>query len=362
MSGTSPSQSYTSDQWIRKWSLIAYDADGKNIATQISGGSDIPGEETLRIIFNVKQSTGPVPNNCTVRIYNPSTNLVSLVKNQYRRITLAAGYMNGRFGTIFDGTIRQILFGAESAVDSYLEIDAADGDLVFTQATVNTTLSGNANTALGRMQAISKALTPWGVTVPSQSFVDVPNNPPNPRPTVMYGMGADFTSLQAKSIYADGQPMEWSIQNGQFVLVPSNNSIPDTTAFILNSLTGMVGFPSTTSDGIEVRTLLNPSFSIRRPVQINNAVINQTLAVGSLNANAPGVQGPVFPGPTANFIMDTSADGTYLIYVVEHHGDSRGNDWYSDLVLVAATATGKVTTAYSGIAAETNALKSSAGS
>ena len=347
MSGsTSP---FLADQWIRKWSLVVYDAAGKNIATQISGGSDIPGQEQLRIIFDVKQTDGPVPNYCTVRVYNPSTNLVTLVKNQYRRMTLAAGYANGRFGVIFDGTIRQILAGAESAVDSYVEIDAADGDIPYTQSIVNQTISGSANTAKGRLMTIGKALTPWGVTVPDNSLAQVPDTPPNPRPTVMYGMGADMASIHASSVYAGGQPMNWSIVNGQFVLTASNTAIPDTTAFVINSLTGLIGFPNTTSDGIEARTLLNPSYGLRRTIVINNAIINQTLASQG-GANVPGFQAPVFPGPAdLNYYMDTSSDGKYVIYVIEHHGDSRGNDWYSDLVLVTVDSKGQETTAHSGI-------------
>lgn len=330
-----------SDQWLRKWSVVAYDASGSNIATQISAGSDQPGYEQLHISFEVHQTTGPIPNYCTIRIYNISNNLVTLMKNQYRRVTLSAGYLNGRFGVIFDGTIRQIKFGGETAVDDYLEIDAADGDITFTNATISKTLSGQANTPQGRINAIAQSLTPWGTTVPNSQVVQAPNTPVQPRPTVMYGMSAPVMTRNVNSIYSGGQPMEWSIQNGQFTLVPSNASIADTTAFVINSLTGMVGFPTTTSDGLEVRTLLNPSYGIRRPIVINNAVINQTLqgkGNPTTGSQYSGVEEPVFPGPDiSDYILDASADGTYIIFVVEHHGDSRGNDWYSDLIVVSAT-------------------------
>ena len=245
--------------------------------------------------------------------------------------------------------LSKFLLGQNQRLISYIEIGAADGDIPYTQSIVNQTLSGSANTAKGRMQTIGNALTPWGVTVPDSTIAGIPVTPPNPRPTVMYGMGADMANIHASSIYAGGQPMQWSIQNGQFILTASNNGIPDTTAFVLNSLTGLIGFPNTTSDGIEARTLLNPAFGIRRPVIINNAIINQTLAAQG-GANVPGFQAPVFPGPAdLNYFMDPSSDGTYIIYVVEHHGDSRGNDWYSDLVLVSVDKSGKETTAYSGI-------------
>lgn len=67
MSDSFSATPFLSDQWIRRWSLVVYDAAGKNVATQISGGSDVPGQEQLRIIFDVKQTTGPVPNICTVK-------------------------------------------------------------------------------------------------------------------------------------------------------------------------------------------------------------------------------------------------------------------------------------------------------
>lgn len=343
------SGSTTLDQWIRKWSLVAYDASGSNIATQISAGTDEPGQEQLRIVFIVKQATGPVPNTATIRVYNPSDNLVTLVKNQYQRITLAAGYANGRYGTLFDGTIKQIIFGAETAVDHFVEIDAADGDLGFNNATINKVVSGSANNAQGRMRAIAQALIPWGVEAPDSTLSQVPDTPINPRSTVLFGMASDFANVHANSIFSNGQPMEWSIQNGRLTLVPSNAAISDNTQFIINSMTGMVGFPSISSDGLDVRTLLNPSYGIRRSVLINNAQINQTVGPAGTSPQA-GMWMTQFPGPgSANWIMDVSADGTYLIYVIEHSGDTRGNDWYSDLVLVTANAQGQVTTAHSGI-------------
>jgi hypothetical protein len=337
---TPTSTSTVSDQWLRKWSVVVYDsAAGANVATQISAGSDAPGEEQLHIVFEVHQTTASIPNYCSIKIYNVSNNLVTMIKNQYRRVTLSAGYLNGRFGVIFDGTIRQIKFGGETAVDSFLEIDAADGDRPYNNATISSTLIGSANTPQGRIKALAQSLTPWDTTVPSSQVLAAPVLPIQPRPTVQYGLSAPILDNTAKSVYVGGQPMEWSIQNGQFVLVPSNVSISDTTAFIINSLTGMVGFPVTTSDGLEVRTLLNPSYGIRRPVIINNTIVNQTLA--AQGNSIQGIQEPIFPGPgISDYIMDVSADGTYIILVVEHRGDSRGNDWYSDLVVISAVPVG----------------------
>ena len=141
--------------------------------------------------------------------------------------------------------------------------------------------------------------------------------------------------------------MTWSVQNGVLVLVPSNTAIPDTDVFELNSLTGMIGFPNTSSDGINVRTLLNPSLAIRHMIKINNATINQTLA--QQGGQVSYLQEPIQPGYTLDYIFDVSNDGSYIILVVNHHGDSRGNDWYSDLVCVTATPKGVVSTSNSGI-------------
>ncbi len=57
---------------------------------------------------------------------------------------MQAGYESGAYGIIFKGTIKRIKTGRESAIDSFLEIMAADADEAFNFAFVNKTLAAGA--------------------------------------------------------------------------------------------------------------------------------------------------------------------------------------------------------------------------
>lgn len=347
------SQSSTiNDQWIRKWSLVVYNNTGKETAIVLSSGTDQPGEEQLRFVFDIQQTDTVTPNVCIVRIYNISTNTAMSVIKQFSRLTLSAGYANGRYGTLFDGTITQFNWGGETAVDTYLELTAQDADIALNNSTISATVVGTANNPQDRVGFLAKSLTPFGLVAPASELAKVPQYPVQPRGQVYFGMVADHMDDTVNSVYINGQPMTWSVQNGVLTLVPSNAAITDGEVFVLNSATGLIGFPNTTSDGVNARTLLNPGFAIRHLVNINNAEINKILA--QQGGQIGGLQVPIQPGFTLDYILDTSNDGTYLILVVNHHGDSRGNDWYSDLVCIAATPTGVVSTSNSGIPTKAN--------
>ena len=123
-------------------------------------------------------------------------------------------------------------------------------------------------------------------------------------------------------------------------MIPLDGYLP-TEAVVLNSSSGMIGFPEQTDQGIKVRCLLNPKLKIGTRAQIDNKSINQTIAQAS-NAIPVG-QLPFDQRAGLTLLADVSNDGEYFIYVVEHAGNTRGQEWYSDLICLAIDrSTGKV--------------------
>ena len=85
----------------------------------------------------------------------------------------------------------------------------------------------------------------------------------------------------------------------------------------------MVGSPQHTNEGVNVKCLLNPLLKINGRVHLNESDI-QRLKI-DLNISDPKQIANSIAPPLAS-------DGVYYILVVEHIGDTRGNDWYSNLV------------------------------
>lgn len=324
--------SNVTDQWLRKWGLIVYNSTGSGTAIVITQGSDAPGAESLRMVFHVKQTDGITPNYAIIRIYNLAEKTVNAIVHEYTRVTLQAGYLTGRYATIFDGWIKMWKYGRETVVDTYLELYVADGDIGINTATISKTLTGSANTRQGQITASAEAMGGVGVGA-GNSGTAAGGGPVQARPTVMWGLAQDEMTVAAQSSAIGGRAgLVWSVQNGQLVLVPANGVVAGETALI-NYQSGMVGFPAVGSDGIEVRTLLNPSLHVRQKIVLNNGSLN-TQGFTDAGSGGTGPNFGQFPAVNSElqFVAPLSADGTYTALVIEHSGDTRGNEWYTDVI------------------------------
>jgi hypothetical protein len=137
---------------------------------------------------------------------------------------------------------------------------------------------------------------------------------------------------------ADTLVSRWTISNGQ-VIVVNTDSYVGGPPVILNQATGLLGIPEATQDGIKCRCLINPRIKIGTTVQINNQLINQTL--GGVKSFFPGVQIPFDQFSGIAGYANVTHDGLYMVYICEHVGDTRGNDWESRLTLLAIDNTSK---------------------
>jgi len=268
----------------------------------------------LRIRFQVRQWDLLTPNTANIRVWNLSDETALQIDREFTRVVLEAGYEEGPFGTIFDGSIIQAKRGRENATDSYVDIVAGDGDQAYNYAIINTSLAAG-STAADRLDVLTKAFGEHGVR---PGFA--PEMPKNalPRGKVMFGMARDH--LRSLGHSTETKPF---VQNGELQLVPLGGVIPG-PALVLTADTGMVGIPEQTHDGIHVRCLLNPEIKMGRAVQIDNASINRAPLSLSLQGQLQNA-----------FLPRVADDGFYRVIVAEHHGDTRRDEFYSDLTCIA---------------------------
>jgi len=270
----------------------------------------------LRIYCTIEQSDVETPNHATIRIYNLSDDTSSrLLAQEFDRVVVSAGYVNGPYGVIFDGTIKQSRRGRIDQIDKYLDILAADGDLAYNYGVVNTTLAAG-STLQQQIDAIAQ-----GMGVQTGYLPEFQNlgNPNLIRGKVMYGLGKDLMRNLAIS-----HNFRWSIQQGRMVVIPNDSYIPG-EAIVLSSSTGMLGFPEQTQSGISVRALLNPKLVIGQSVKIDNADIQSA-------------QFDVAYAAVNNF-PSKAADGLYRVVVSEFEMDTRDEPWWSKLTCFAINPT-----------------------
>lgn len=298
-----------SEQWIRHCRLVVANADGD--------GLDL---SELKIKFTITRADVRTPCAAIIRIYNLSSDTRSRIQHEFTRVFLTAGYSDN-FGLIFSGGIKNFVRGRENATDTYLDIQAADGDDPHNWATISTTLAAG-NTKADQYKALLKGVEQFGVTYGYKpEFDDVQL----PRGKVLWGMHRDRMDDLAGQCKAT-----WQYSNGKLNMVPDNSYIP-TDAVVLTSKTGMIGLPQQNlNGGITVRCLINPNIQIGSRVQIDNKSIQQAQIDVSYTA--------------INQLPEIADDGFYRVICINHNGDTRGGPWYSDILCLALNDAGPANT------------------
>lgn len=120
---------------------------------------------------------------------------------------------------------------------------------------------------------------------------------------------------------------DWSIQDGKVQMVPRRGYLPG-EAVLLTHETGLVGTPEQTQEGITVRALLNPLLRIGGRIKLDNKSVKKMQSPLKMAA-----------GKTAPRLDD---DGIYRILKVEFTGDTRGNDWYADMLCIGIDDTSRL--------------------
>jgi len=307
----------TSDgQFLRKIGLIV----GK--ASQVLDLSN------LEVEFVVRAGDFDAPNTAYIRIFNPAPDTIKNIQQEYKQVSLQAGYVNGNFSQIFSGDIMQVKTGKLENVTRYLDLLCSDGDLFHSYSFTNIVIAPNqANSA--QIAALEKSANASGVTLDNsaKSALDITGGI-LPRGKVRFGLSKVLTNDLATRANAT-----WWIEQGVLKAVPLTGYL-SSEAVVINSLTGQIGVPEATEQGVTVRTLLNPLIKVGGRIKLNNNEITQTQI--NQQVGFPTIQ-------SIAYIANLDPTGLYTAIVVEHQGKSRGNPFYTDIIALAIDqSSGKV--------------------
>jgi hypothetical protein len=364
--------------WLRTWNLTigqpsaGITTGGANDRPAIGVGSDTSsttqGGGTLnlsdfRILFQYEMSaTNGGPWHCIMTVYNVPDELARQIVDQYTTVALTAGYslpqptqdssvtishdaqglpVGERSDTqavtlpqgykpggslLFSGPVVWYERGRENATDTFLRIYAQSNDRALNLSLVNTTLPAG-HTQKDVAQACVDAMA----KVQPRSFLgwltSGLEDTKSPRSRTLYGMPRDVLRDVAQSHGAFCHIDDTGKVN---ILKPGDP--PPTPAIVINGTTGMIGIPKQNMDGgISVTTLLNPSIRPGTIVQINQGDVVQK----QLSQSGQGLAQQIKDVEMQQIAMQRATDGLFQVWTVTHHGDTRGNPWYSDIITMA---------------------------
>ena len=289
-------QSHANIIWQRRVQLLIGQDDGQWLDVS-----------ELRIRFHVEQALVGKPGHAVITVNNMANDTAQRIQREGAPVILQAGH-EGNAGLIFRGTAIQIRRGRESQTDTFLEITAIDGDIAYMYATVNVSMAAGW-THTDQLKEMQKGMQAKGVD-PGYTGELYQNKAV--RGKALFGAVRDHMHD-----FSVSTGTEWAINMGKMDVVPVGGILPD-EAFLLTPDTGLIGMPTQSVDGIHVRALLSPCFRAGAQVKLQNS----SIVMAQIN--------PAYADVTYNAPIDL--DGAYKIYSVSHTGDTRGNDYYTDMI------------------------------
>lgn len=277
----------------------------------------------LHFRFNIVAADTEAPDRVVIRVYNLGKQTVNTLIQEYTGVVLQAGYRNGNYGIVFQGSVTQYHRGKEDNVDSYLEIHASDGDEFYNYGYVGVPLPAGASMA----QTVSSVASQIGAKV-DKNALDYLNYFGGVLPRGQVQLGLARNIFRSIAITAGAR---WSIQNGTIKIIPNNGYLPG-EAVVINSTTGMVGVPEATDNGVNVRALLNANIQVGQRIQINERDITFATIKSQFYPNYNSIQ----------YVANVTRDGFYRVMVAQHSGDTRDTTWYTDIICLAVDPTAAI--------------------
>lgn len=259
--------------------------------------------DQLRVTFEIKKSLLGYPNLAKIDVYNISRDTLAALQKKYTKITLNAGYEGG-VGLIFKGEIRNVLHQKQRE-DRVATIFAGDSERSWQNATFNKTLSENV-----KLQEVIEEVAKTFKDTTLSTTTGIPKNTSGS----LRGRTLSGSSRNIMDKFADEYGFDWSIQDGEMQIIPTEGYLEDSDAILIGSATGMIGSPTVTEIGADVTTLMNPKLTPGKAFRIES--VFSDVRLGDLNFREA---------------RQTISAGEYKILEVILSGDSREGSWVCDV-------------------------------
>lgn len=258
--------------------------------------------EGLRIKFEVVRTSLGYPNRGKIQIYNLSEAKIQQITQRLSKVRLFAGY-NGEIPQVYEADLINF-YKTRLGVDSVFELVTGSGKRSWTSSQFSKTY--NAGVAI---ETIIKEVV--------ESFIDVIPGvvvlPPD-LPTKLQPLSLSGSSSSVMDILARDYNFDWNIDQNVLDVVGRGLSSDDKTVFNINPQTGLIGAPTLTELGADFRILLNPEILVGREVFMDSTTVQLAQAATDIRK------------------VRTTADGFYKVKETRLIGDTRGQDWYTDII------------------------------
>ncbi len=267
------------------------------------------GESALRVKFKVT-SAQMVPTYGDITVYNLNEKTVSRITKEGARIIVMAGYRNGNYGMVWNAQLFSFMEYRENVVNKVLVLHCMDGKDVIAPSFITGTLTEKTGrTMKDRVEYLTRQMK---VELKETESL-IKEKAEITKPYVFFGNYEKYLRDEAKT-YGCQRTVD---KDGRYCI--SNIVTEERTGeqeIPISPSSGLIGIPSQVAKGISFRTFLDPRLLYDIPpkqIRIENSEIK---ALPQMYGSIPEW-------------MDEY--GRYRVISVTHTGDTRGQEWYSDV-------------------------------
>jgi hypothetical protein len=278
--------------------------------------------EALRVTFAIEQIGLPTYWFADIAIYNCTAAMQQVIQ-QGDPVTIEAGYQSPGTGLIFSGRVFQPIWEREGETDYKLTLHCMLGLYEDQNGYVSVSLASPAANPLTLGQAVRQVAKAAG-----RACVDANLDPSLDAKTLPRGLAyAGPATKFFVDVAKDNNLNYWLSPQGvnlrslapqgtepNVVYAPALSSTAQVSGSDGLTKYTLIGTPQQTEQGCTFRTLLDSQVQLVQLVKLDQALLRKIL---------------LYPGQPAIWL---DKDGLFVVGGIRHFGDTRGNDWYTEIV------------------------------
>ncbi len=289
----------------RKWKISVQTTEGIVV---LSDSEQEDANVALRCTFVIDRPAFQIPAYSDICIYNITDELQNLIVEKGSRVYIQAGYKNGLFGSIYSGKILQTILERSNVTDYTFTMHCVDGfDILFKNQ-----IKKNLGKGMTQEEIVRSIAAYSEVRMPVQYITSDLKVTRLPRNKMLWGDPTDL--LRDVAIEND---CHWYVSENSLTFGFLQELQDRVNAIVYSPETGLIGTPQQTQEGVDFRILLDPRIHIKKPgmqIKLDNSQIR--LQKRYIN----------------QIVLPLDQDFYCMVGAFRHVGDTRGNDWYTDIM------------------------------
>lgn len=266
------------------------------------------GEAALHCKFNVTSSQA-VPTYGDITIYNLNERTVSRITKEGARVVVMAGYKNGNYGMVWNGNLFSFMEYRENVTDKVLLLHCMQGkDVIAPTFVIGTLTEKTGKTMKDRVSYLTRQMN-----VGLYENDTLRNEKAElTKPFILFGDYEKYLRDEAKT-YGCQRTVT---KDNKYCISNIITEVKPDEEIVISPSSGLIGIPTQVPKGISFRTLLDPRLLFDIPpmqIRIDNSEIKAM---------------PMMYGSVPEWLDEY---GRYKVISVTHTGDTRGQEWYSDV-------------------------------